>query len=72
MARYHFVVLEGEQRHEDESGIALADDEGARVYATRVIRDLKQGGGYSGPEWAMVVEDDTGHELFRINFTSLN
>jgi hypothetical protein len=68
MPRYHFIIRWPDREHGDPAGTQLADDTAARTYALRVIRELKEGGGYDDPELAMVVTDADGRAIFSIPF----
>jgi hypothetical protein len=46
----------------------LPNDAAARDYAHRMIRELKEGGGYDEPRLAMVVTNESGRQLFVIPF----
>ena len=54
--------------HDDPDGIDLADHDAAHAYARRVIRELKEDGGYDGPGLTMVVKDHTGKTVHSIPF----
>jgi hypothetical protein len=38
------------------------------LYAQRVIRELKEAGGYDDPNLTMIVVDEVGQEIFAIRF----
>jgi hypothetical protein len=46
MASYFYVIKNGTNDHDDEDGTILRDDREATIYALRIIRELKKGGGY--------------------------
>jgi hypothetical protein len=54
MARYHFAVF-GPERHGDMHGTDLTDDDAAREYAVRIIRDLRHGDAHDWRGWTMEV-----------------
>lgn len=64
MARYHFILRWPDHEHEDRQGTDLPDPEAARDYARRIIRELKDGGGYDDPELTLVVRDGDGKIIF--------
>jgi hypothetical protein len=68
MPRYYFVIQFGDRTHDDPSGTSLRDHAAARSYALRVIRELKEGGGYDEPDVTMIVKDASGQEIFSIPF----
>jgi hypothetical protein len=69
MARYFFIVMwpDGRSRG-DEEGMELSDDRGAQAYAQRIIRELREGGGYDDPGLHMIVRNEAGKQLFVIPF----
>jgi hypothetical protein len=69
MPRYRFTIIHRDKPHEDPEGTVLADDSAARDYARRVIRELKEGGGYDDPYMLMLVTDAAGREILCIPFT---
>jgi hypothetical protein len=71
MPRYFFSIDHGDHCHDDETGTELRDDDAARDYARRVIRELIEGGGYDDPRLAMTVTDGRGREIAVIHFQSM-
>jgi hypothetical protein len=71
MPRYFFVLHgpDGEQ-HDDAHGTDFADSSGARAYAERIIRELKNAGGYDDPDWIMVIRDRNGEEIATLPFSN--
>ena len=68
MPRYFFIV-EGEHHHDsDDDGTQLDHPEAARLHAKRIIRELRDGGGYDDPRLALLVKDTTGEVLFGLPF----
>jgi hypothetical protein len=70
-ALYFFVIEHGDAVHEDVDGTTLVDDDHARAYALRVIRELKAGGNYDGPIYVMVIRAEDGRLVDRIPFQSV-
>jgi hypothetical protein len=66
--RYHFVAKWLDREHDDPEGTVLQDEEEARRFATRIIRELKEGGGYDEPDVFIVVRDDQGKEVLTLSF----
>jgi hypothetical protein len=66
--RYHFVVKWLDRERDDPEGTVLQDEEEARRFATRIIRELKESGGYDEPDAFIVVRDDLGKEVFTLSF----
>jgi hypothetical protein len=60
MPKYFFTIKWPDKVHDDEGGTHLPDDEAARAYAERVIRELKKAGGYDDPRLMMVVTTTKG------------
>jgi len=68
LPRYHFVIRWPDREHVDPDGTRFPDVASARQYAERVVRELKDGGGYDDPELLMVVTDGDGNEIFTVPF----
>jgi hypothetical protein len=68
MPRYHFVVKWPDREHDDPEGAVLQDEEEARRFAVRIIRELKESGGYHEPDVFIVVRDDQGKEVLTLSF----
>jgi hypothetical protein len=67
--RYFFVLVWQDGReHDDPHGTVLPNDDTARAYAERVIRELQQSAGYDASGLTMVVRNDAGKTLFSIPF----
>ena len=67
---YHFVVTRRDSVREygNTEGTILQDEEEARRFAARIIRELKQAGENDDPEICMVVKDAEGREVFTLSF----
>jgi hypothetical protein len=70
MKRYFFVVVGPDEPHDDEVGTPLADNSAALAYGRRIIRELKEAGGYDDPRLAMLVQNENRHTLFTIPFAN--
>jgi hypothetical protein len=68
LPRYHFVITRLDKEYGDAEGAFLQDEEEARRFAARIIRELKSKGGYDHPDLGMVVKDAKGRELFTLSF----
>jgi hypothetical protein len=70
LPRYHFVVTWRDRVREygNTEGTFLQDEEEARRFGARVIRELKQAGEHDDPELCMVVKDGQGREVFTLSF----
>ena len=60
MARYHFVLQGDGENHDDRSGTLLPNDDAALAYAKRIVRELKEAGGYDRPSLKMIVKNSAG------------
>jgi hypothetical protein len=69
MPRYYFVLRWPDQEGQDKVGTVLASDDDTLGHAKRVIRELKEDGGYDGPNLMMIVKDESGTVLRSIPFT---
>jgi hypothetical protein len=67
---YHFIVTGSDEvrEHGNTEGTNLHDEEEARRFAARIIRELKQAGEHDDPELCMVVKDALGREVFTLSF----
>jgi hypothetical protein len=54
--------------YEDHSGTLLPDDNAALAHAKRIIRELKDAGGYDDPNLKMIVKNSDGHVVHLIPF----
>jgi hypothetical protein len=68
MPRYFFVIDGDDVTDRDDDGTQLPHPEAARRYARRVIRELREAGGYDDPNLAMFVKDANGDILFSVPF----
>jgi hypothetical protein len=73
LPRYHFVVTWQDRVREygNTEGTILQDEEEARRFAARIIRELKQAGEHDDPELYMVVKDAEGREVFTLSFRTI-
>ena len=55
--RYFFSLRWSDHEDDDASGTLLSDDAAALNYADRLIRQLKDAGGYSDPNLMVIVRD---------------
>jgi hypothetical protein len=65
--RYYFLVHATDHSHDDPQGTELADHHAARAYASRIVRELKEGG-YHPSGATMAVRDEAGNTLHSITF----
>ncbi len=63
MARYYFILQWPDHEHKDPEGTDLPGPEAARAYARRIVRELKEGGGYDDPRLTVVVRDSNGKTI---------
>jgi hypothetical protein len=68
MDRYFFHLQGAREVGEDNAGTLLPNDAAAEMYARRIIRELKQGGGYDKPGLAMIVKNEAGRHIASIPF----
>jgi len=68
MPKYYFILQWADRRHDDAHGTTLPDDAAARGYAERIIRELKEAGGYDDAGLTMVVADAARKTVFAIAF----
>jgi len=68
--RYFFVVEGPEELHDDHFGTLLPNDDAALAYAKRIIRELKDAGGYDDPRLKMIVQNAQRQAIFALTFTT--
>ena len=68
MPRYRFILQWPDNELGDEHGTHLPDHDAAGEYAHRVIRELKEDGGYNDPGLNMIVRDPDGKLIHSIPF----
>jgi hypothetical protein len=56
------------REYDDPEGAVLQDEEEARRFAARIIRELKESGGYDESDVFIVVRDDRGKEVSTLSF----
>jgi hypothetical protein len=64
---YFFDIRDGET-HYDRGRKLMPNDEAALAYARRIIRELRDTGGYDDPALTLIVRNATGRTLFSIPF----
>lgn len=69
--RYFFVIKNGALQSNDESGTPLRDDEEARNYALRIIRELKEAGGYDDGDWTIIAFAEGGRHVCGVPFSEV-
>jgi hypothetical protein len=70
MPRYFFVVSWHDQQAEDDQGAIMPNDDVAREFALRLVRELKEEGDFDDPGLKLVVKDEADNELFVIPFAA--
>jgi hypothetical protein len=68
MPLYYFLIEFADRQHGDDEGTWLPDDAAAQGHALRIIRELKEGGGYDDTGLVMIVRDESGREVLRVSF----
>jgi hypothetical protein len=70
LPRYYFVATGRDRVREygNTEGTIVQDEEEARRFAARIIRELKRAGEHHDPELRMVVKDTEGREVFTLSF----
>ena len=68
MPRYRFILQWPDKQNGDDHGTHLPDNDAACEYAHRVIRELKEDGGYNDPGLNMIVRDPDGKLIHSIPF----
>ena len=68
MFPYYFDVRGYGDRSDDRGGTLMPNDEAALAYARRIIRELRQAGGYNDPALTMIVRNSAGKTVYSIPF----
>ena len=66
--RYFFILQWPDHQHDDPHGTDFPNDKAAQNYAKRIVRELKQAGGYDDPNLKMIVKDADGDVVHIIPF----
>jgi hypothetical protein len=66
--RYFFGLRWSDHEDDDANGTLLSDDAAALNYADRLIRQLKDAGGYSDPNLMVIVRDGMKRVVLSIPF----
>ena len=66
--RYFFGLRWSDHEEDDANGTLLPDDAAALNYADRLIRQLKDAGGYSDPNLTVIVRDGLNRVVLSIPF----
>lgn len=66
--RYFFAIQWSDHEHDDNDGTSLRNDAAAVKHAYRIIRELKEAGGYDDPELKMIIKNEAGTVIHTIPF----
>ena len=66
--RYFFIIQWPDGQHDDPHGTDFPRAEDALKYSNRIIRELKEAGGYDDPNLRMIVKDSEGDVVHVIPF----
>jgi hypothetical protein len=66
--RYYFNLEGSLEADDDRHGTVLASEEAALAYANRIVRELKEAGGYDVTDLKMVVKNSDGNVIYVIPF----
>lgn len=69
-SRFFFIIQWPDGIDDDAEGTLLSGKEAAHAYAHRIIRELKEAGGYDDPAPVMIVRDTDGTTVYSIPFYS--
>ena len=67
-SRYYFVIRWPDHDDDDAEGTLFLSRSAALAYAQRIIRELKEAGGYEQPGLTMLVRNADGEVLYSIPF----
>ena len=66
--RYFFVIQWQDRQHDDRHGTLLPSGAAAVEYAHRIIRELKEAGGFDDPDLKMIIKNEVGDIIHVIPF----
>lgn len=55
--RFYFIVSGPDWAHDGPDGTALPNNDAAIAFARRIIRELRESGGYDDPALTLIVKD---------------
>lgn len=67
-SRYFFVIRWPDHVDDDDDGTLFLESSAALAYARRIIKELKQAGGYDEPGLMMIVESEDREFIYSIPF----
>jgi hypothetical protein len=65
---YYFEVRGYGEAHEDHGGTLMPNDNAALIHARRIIRELREAGGYEDAALTMIVRNSAGKTVYSIPF----
>ena len=71
MFPYYFDIRGYSDIHDDRGGTLMPNDEAALAYARRIIRELREAGGYDDPALTLMVRNCAGKTVYSIPFLPL-
>ena len=66
--RYFFVIRWPDRDDDDKEGTLFLCKTAALAYAERIIKELKEAGGYDEPGLTMIVANEDGEIVYAIPF----
>jgi hypothetical protein len=69
---FFFLCGPDDETHDDVHGTDLADQSSALAHGKRIIRELKEAGGYDDPGWTLTIRNDEGEMLALLPFSDIN
>lgn len=66
--RYFFVIQWPDRQYDDRRGTLFSSGIAAVEYAQRIIRELKETGGYDDPDLKMIIKNEVGDIIHVIPF----
>ena len=65
---YYFDIQGYGEERDDRGGTLMPNDEAALAYARRIIRELRNAGGYDDPALTIIVRNAVGETVYSIPF----
>ena len=67
-SRYFFIIRWPDHDDDDAEGTLFLSQAAALAYARRIVRELKEAGGYDLPGMMMIVQSEAGDVIYSIPF----
>lgn len=66
--RYYFVIRWPDREDDDEDGTLFLSKSAALAYGRRIVKELKEAGGYDEAGLSLIVQDENRETIYTIPF----